>query len=50
MKEKLQWIFRFYDIDDDGKLTKQVDRIFVIDLFIYFCFFEEIGNDLTISV
>ena len=24
MKEKLQWIFRFYDISDDGKLTKQV--------------------------
>ncbi|CAF1045140.1 unnamed protein product [Adineta ricciae] len=22
-KEKLQWIFRFYDISDDGKLTKQ---------------------------
>ncbi|CAF1015054.1 unnamed protein product [Adineta ricciae] len=23
IKEKLQWIFRFYDISDDGKLTKQ---------------------------
>ena len=23
-KEKLHWIFRFYDISDDGKLTKQV--------------------------
>ncbi len=24
VKEKLQWIFHFYDISDDGKLTKQV--------------------------
>ncbi|CAF1152190.1 unnamed protein product [Rotaria sp. Silwood1] len=23
MREKLQWIFRFYDISDDGKITKQ---------------------------
>ncbi|CAF0967146.1 unnamed protein product [Adineta steineri] len=23
MKEKLQWVFRFYDISDDGRLTKQ---------------------------
>ncbi len=27
IKEKLQWIFRFYDIYDDGKLTKQVNDI-----------------------
>jgi hypothetical protein len=30
MKEKLQWIFHFYDISDDGKLTKQVgDLLFI---------------------
>jgi Ca2+-binding EF-hand superfamily protein len=26
IKEKLQWIFHFYDISDDGKLTKQVEK------------------------
>ena len=24
IKEKLRWLFSFYDISDDGKLTKQV--------------------------
>ncbi|CAF1599572.1 unnamed protein product, partial [Didymodactylos carnosus] len=23
LQEKLQWIFKFYDVDDNGKLTKQ---------------------------
>ena len=27
VREKLQWIFRFYDVDDNGKLTKQVWEI-----------------------
>lgn len=27
VKEKLQWIFRFYDVDDNGKLTKEVWKI-----------------------
>lgn len=38
LKEKLQWIFRFFDIDEDGKLTKQVDQISSIDfhLHVYF--------------
>ena len=27
LKEKLHWIFCFYDIDDDGILTKQVDDL-----------------------
>ena len=24
IKEKLHWIFRFYDVDEDGKLTREV--------------------------
>jgi hypothetical protein len=32
IKEKLQWIFRLYDISDDGKLTKQVCYINVISI------------------
>jgi Ca2+-binding EF-hand superfamily protein len=37
VKEKLQWIFHFYDISNDGKLTKQVGELLIIsvDVFIY---------------
>ncbi|UJR31406.1 hypothetical protein I4U23_018899 [Adineta vaga] len=33
MKERLQWIFRFYDISDDGKLTKQTFETIIRSLY-----------------
>jgi hypothetical protein len=46
IKEKLQWIFRFYDIDNDGKLTKHVCDRFSLIYRITVCDIYEILLDI----